>query len=65
MRRIDNREGVPDAHVNGEPAQGASRKTAVMMVDAIMEELADQNIDLNSVTLDEMKRLFSDACRES
>ncbi len=66
MRRIDDREGLPDAHVGSDqPSAATSRRTPVMMVDAIMEELALQNVDLESVTLEEMKRLFTDACRDA
>ena len=65
MRRIDNREGLPGAHLsNGQNPATTSNRTAVTMVDAIMEELALHKVDLESVTLEEMKQLFSEACRE-
>ncbi len=65
MKRIDDREGLPETHLNAEQSpRSESRQAAVMMVDAIMEELSDMDIDLESVTLDEMKQLFADACRE-
>ncbi|QDU44982.1 hypothetical protein Mal52_34690 [Symmachiella dynata] len=64
MRRIDYREGLPGAHLSDDQAP-TSRRAAVSMVDAIMEELAMHNVDLESVTLEEMKQLFTDACRDS
>jgi len=65
MRRIDHREGFPEAPLAGaNPPHMASNRDANLMIDAIIEELAGQNIDLESITLEEMKRLFTDACRE-
>jgi len=65
MRRIDYREGLPGAHLSDEQSPApTSHRSAITMVDAIMEELAMHNVDLETVTLKEMKQLFSDACRD-
>lgn len=66
MKRIDDREGILGSHYPDAQAPGAEpRGAAAMMVDAIMEELTEMNIDLESISLDDMKRLFSDACRDA
>jgi len=66
MKRIDEREAVGASHfapglVPGQNVQHAS----TMMVDAIIDELAEMDVDLNTITLEEMKRLFADACRDA
>lgn len=65
MKRIDDREGIPDSHMSADqPPPRELRRSPVMMVDAILEDLAAMDINLENVTLEEMKQLFADACRD-